>query len=89
MRVHQNQVNPNAHLDAMYSAQKAAGKKEAARTRKKLFEFASEQAGEASAEDGYAVKARDRDGDSDDRRGNDHRRGKAGEDDEHSISDWA
>jgi hypothetical protein len=50
MRIHQNQVNPNAQLDAMYAAQKAAAKREAERARKKLVEFASELAGEADAE---------------------------------------
>jgi hypothetical protein len=50
MHVHQNQVNPNAQLDAMYAAQKAAAKREAERTRKKLVEFASELAGEADSE---------------------------------------
>jgi hypothetical protein len=50
MRVHNNQISPNAQLDAMYAAQKAAAKREAARTRKKLMEFASELAGEADAQ---------------------------------------
>ena len=36
MHVHQNQINPNAQLDAMYTAQKAAAKREAERTRKAL-----------------------------------------------------
>ncbi len=50
MRVHANQSNPNIQLDAMYAAQKAAAKRETARTRKKLMEFASELAGEAGGE---------------------------------------
>jgi hypothetical protein len=50
MRVHQNQVNPNAQLDAMYAAQKATAKRAAEQTRKKLFESASELAGDAEAE---------------------------------------
>jgi hypothetical protein len=50
MRVHQNQVNPNAQLDAMYAAQRAAAKREAERTRKKLVDSASELAGEADTE---------------------------------------
>jgi hypothetical protein len=50
MRVHSNQVNPNAQLDAMYAAQKAAAKREAERTRKKLLEFGSKVAGEADGE---------------------------------------
>jgi hypothetical protein len=50
MRVHSNQVNPNAQLDAMYAAQKAAAKREAERTRKKLLEFGSKEAGEVDGE---------------------------------------
>lgn len=38
MHVHANQINPNAQLDALYSAQKSEAKREAARTRKKLSE---------------------------------------------------
>jgi hypothetical protein len=38
MRVHPNQINPNAQLDAMYAAQKAAAKREAEATRKKLLQ---------------------------------------------------
>ncbi len=55
MHVHSSQINPNAQLDAMYSAQKAAAKQEAERTRKKLAEFASRLAGEAASED-FIVK---------------------------------
>jgi hypothetical protein len=50
MRIHQNQINPNAQLDAMYASQKAAAKQRAERTRKKLSEFASAIAGEADVE---------------------------------------
>jgi hypothetical protein len=58
MHVHGNQVNPYAQLDALYAAEKAAAKKEAARTRKKLSDFASKLAGEAGAEGGIVeVKA--------------------------------
>jgi hypothetical protein len=46
MHVHTNQINPNAQLDALYAAEKAAAQREAARTRKKLLEFASVLAGE-------------------------------------------
>jgi hypothetical protein len=46
MHVHANQINPNAQLDALYAAEKAAAQREAARTRKKLLEFASVLAGE-------------------------------------------
>jgi len=55
MHVHSNQTNPNAQLDAMYSAQKAGAKQEAERTRKKLTDFASKLAGEAASQD-YIVK---------------------------------
>jgi hypothetical protein len=41
MHVHANQINPNAQLDAVYAAARAAANQEAARTRKKLSEFAS------------------------------------------------
>jgi hypothetical protein len=51
MRVHANQINANAQLDALYAAEKAAAKREAERTRKKLSEFASK----LSAELGFAV----------------------------------
>jgi len=50
MHVHGNQINANAQLDALYSAQKSEAKREAARTRKKLSESASEAAGEAEGE---------------------------------------
>jgi hypothetical protein len=51
MHVHANQINPNAQLDALRAAEKAAGKREVERTRKKLSEFASK----LSAELGFAV----------------------------------
>jgi len=50
MHVHSNQPNPNAQLDAIYSAQKAAAKQEAERTRKKLTDLASRLVGEAASE---------------------------------------
>jgi hypothetical protein len=40
MHGHANQMNPNVQLDVLYAAEKAAAKQEAARTRKKLSEFA-------------------------------------------------
>jgi len=45
MRIH-NQVNPNYELNALSAAAKAEAKKEAERTRKKLFDSASALAGE-------------------------------------------
>ncbi len=56
MHVRANQINPNAQLDALYSAQKAAAKRETARTRKKLSEFASELAGEAESGEACIVR---------------------------------
>lgn len=50
MHVHPNQINPYAELDAMYAAQKAAGRRAAERTRRKLLEFASALSGEADCE---------------------------------------
>ena len=47
MHIHASQINPNAQLDALYAAEKAAAKKETERTRKKLLESASALAGEA------------------------------------------
>jgi hypothetical protein len=56
MHIHPNQTNPNAQLDALYSAQKAEAKREAANTRKKLLEFASELAGESDSEEACVVR---------------------------------
>jgi hypothetical protein len=56
MHVHSNPINPNAQLDALSSAQRAEGKREAARVRKKLSECASESAGEAESGDGCVVR---------------------------------
>jgi len=56
MHVHPNQINPNTQLDALYAAEKAASKREAANTRKKLLEFAAELAGEFDSEEACVVK---------------------------------
>ncbi len=56
MNVRANPINLNAQLDAAYSAQKAAAKREAERTRKKLLEFASELAGESETGEACAVR---------------------------------
>jgi hypothetical protein len=50
MHVHANQVNPYAQLDGMYAAQKAAARRAAEQTRKKLMDLASEIGGEAEGE---------------------------------------
>jgi len=60
MHVHANQINPYAQLDSIYAAQKAAGKRAAEQTRRKLLESASALAGEADAE-AAVVKLRERD----------------------------
>jgi hypothetical protein len=56
MHIHPNQINPNAQLDALYAAEKAAGKREAERTRKKLLEFASALGGEADSGEDCIVR---------------------------------
>jgi hypothetical protein len=56
MHIHPNQINPNTQLDALYAAEKAAAKREAANTRKKLLEFASELAGESDSDEACVVK---------------------------------
>jgi hypothetical protein len=56
MHVHASQTNSYAQLDAMHATQKAAGKRAAERRRKKLFEFASEMAGEAESEAGIVKR---------------------------------
>jgi hypothetical protein len=50
MHVHANQINPTAQTDALYAAERAAAKRAAEGTRRKLLEFASELAGEADSE---------------------------------------
>jgi hypothetical protein len=56
MHVHPNQINPNAQADALYAAERAAAKRAAEGTRRKLLEFASELAGEAESEEACVVK---------------------------------
>jgi hypothetical protein len=94
MRVHGHQINPYAQLDALRSAEKAAAKKEAARTRKKLLEFASKLAGEA---EGYVVEVGAREESREQAKGQDQRQSggkrekkQAGAERANtSISDWA
>jgi hypothetical protein len=54
MHIHPNQINPNTQLDALYASQRAAAKREAANTRKKLLEFA-ESTGESDSEEACVV----------------------------------
>jgi hypothetical protein len=96
MRVHANQINPNAQLDALYAAERAAAKREAERTRKKLLEFASELAGEADPEEACVVRlgAREEFQEPPKRQDRQDSRKKQpeeadSEDSDNSISDWA
>jgi len=93
MHIHANQFNPQAQLDALQSAQKAAANAEAARTRKKLMESASKLAGEAESE-AFVMEVESRE---DSQAGGGQRRRPnrrqeetqdQGEED-HSVSDWA
>jgi len=101
MHIHANQINPNAQLDALYAAEKAAAQREAARTRKKLLEFASVLAGELGEPCVVRLGARE-ESQEQRKRGNqqnqiekkqDDRKGQEGRvnsgDLEESISDWA
>jgi hypothetical protein len=96
MHVHANQINPNTQLDALYAAEKAAAKRAAESTRKKLLEFASELAGEADSEEGCVVKLGAREESEEhteeqnpqDKRRKPKERADA-EDADKSISDWA
>ena len=56
MHVHPNQINLNTQTDALYAAERAAAKRAAEGTRRKLLEFASELASEAESEEGCVVK---------------------------------
>jgi hypothetical protein len=53
MRVHANQINPNAQLNALYDLQRVAAKRETDRVRKKLLNSASEIGAES---DSYVAK---------------------------------
>jgi hypothetical protein len=61
MHVHANQINSAAQTDALYAAERAAAKRAAESTRKKMLEFASELAGEAESEEDCVVKLGARD----------------------------
>ncbi|MFZ0770083.1 MAG: hypothetical protein WCA49_18225 [Candidatus Sulfotelmatobacter sp.] len=95
MHIHPNQINANAQLDALYAADKAAAKREAERTRRKLLEFASELAGEAeSGEDCIVQLGAHEEGQKRQNRQNQPNRRKRKEqvdtaDEDNSISDWA
>jgi hypothetical protein len=96
MHVNANPINPNAQLDALYSAQKAAAKREAAGVRKKLSEFASEVAGEAESGEACVVKLEGREESQEQAKpprqqgsGKKQKERPRAEDAVNSISDWA
>jgi len=99
MHIRPSQINSNAQLDALYAAEKAAAKAQAARTRKKLLEFASELAGEAASGGAYVVQVESheqpqdhsqQEADRRNRTGREKQKGPAALGDEgHSVSDWA
>jgi hypothetical protein len=96
MHVHANQINPNTQLDALNAAEKAAGKRAAESTRRKLLEFASELAGEADSEEDCVVKLGARE-ESEEHAAEQNQQGGArkpktdaeDEEEDRSISDWA
>ncbi|MGA9977540.1 MAG: hypothetical protein WBQ08_02700 [Candidatus Sulfotelmatobacter sp.] len=98
MHVHPSQINPNAQLDALYAAEKAAAKREAARTRRKLSEFASKLLGELESGEGCVVRlGADQESQEQGKGENQQRQGKGAEkqgrgdsrDANNSVSDWA
>jgi len=95
VHIHPNQINANAQLDALYAADKAAAKREAERTRRKLLEFASELAGEAdSGEDCIVQLGAHEEGQKQQKQNQASRNNKQksqvdSEDAGNSISDWA
>jgi hypothetical protein len=103
MHVHANQTNPTAQTDALYAAERAAAKRAAEGTRRKLLEFASELAGETESEEGCVVKlgareeaeeqAQQRNQQNPDRRNPGSRKGRKepsdSEEADNAISDWA
>lgn len=61
MHIHGNQFTPNLAFNAAYAAQKAEAKREAEATRKKLFESASELAGDADFVTSIGAQSEDSD----------------------------
>jgi hypothetical protein len=92
MHIHSNPANPNAQLDFMHAAQKAAGKREAERTRKRLVELASELASEADEEACIVqlgkAPVEEREDAQDKRRNRDQKENAAGRA-KNFMSDWA
>jgi hypothetical protein len=95
MHVHASPINPNAQLDALYAAERAAGKREAERTRKKLLEFASDLSGDADPAEGCVVELGAHEDSQEQRKeqseqgGGKQKDGAEPEDADNSISDWA
>jgi hypothetical protein len=97
MHVHANPINLNTQQDALYAAEKAAAKRVAESTRKKLLEFASDLAGEADSEEACVVKLGAREEAEEQAQQNQQNRGSRkkqeeqanSEDADGSISDWA
>lgn len=96
MHVHANAMNPNVQLDALYAAERAAGKQEAERIRRKLSECASELAGEADSGEACVVRlgpggeTEEQRKQQDQKAGGQKRKGRAdSEQTDGSISDWA
>jgi hypothetical protein len=92
MHVHASPINRNTQLDALYAAEKAAAKRAAESTRKKLLEFASELGGEADSEEACVVKlgAREETEEQAKEQSQQGNRKKPQEEDaDKSISDWA
>jgi len=97
MHIRANQTNPNAQMDALYAAGRAAAKQQAERTRKKLLESASELAGEAGTEDCVVrLSSREEEREKEAQEKEDQSQGEkkqepdaASESTEGSISDWA
>jgi len=102
MHVRPNQLNPNAQLDAIYAAERAAAKRAAEGTRKKLFESASAVAGDADSEEDCVVRLGSREesrehakeqNQRDSQRNRDSRKKQKAQTDaeesDGSISDWA
>jgi hypothetical protein len=87
MHVHANQTNPNAQLDAIYAAARAAANQEAARTRKKLSEFASKLS--AALDSGDRITRLGPGEESGEESGRKQKAGADSESAHNSISDWA
>jgi hypothetical protein len=95
MHVHASQISPNIQMDALYATERAAAKREAERTRKKLREFASELAGEADLGAACIVRLGAREESQEQTQQQNqgsqkkHEERAASENKDNSVSDWA